>query len=84
MNGFYNFISYEYFRYEYSHIKDRLWRKTRSNHLKTRCVGVDPNRNWGHNWGKLILNKKLGGTYYFDKFESINYFEVYSDKTKLQ
>jgi len=37
--------------YEYSHIKDRLWRKTRSNHLKTRCVGVDPNRNWGHNWG---------------------------------
>ena len=62
MNGFYNFISYEYFRYEYSHIKDRLWRKTRSNHLKTRCVGVDPNRNWGHNWGKLILNKKLGGS----------------------
>ena len=37
--------------YEYSHNKDRLWRKTRSNHLNTRCIGVDPNRNWGYNWG---------------------------------
>ena len=40
-----------YFSYEYSHTKDRLWRKTRSNHKKFGCVGVDPNRNWGYHWG---------------------------------
>jgi len=37
--------------YEYSHTKDRLWRKTRSNHKRFGCVGVDPNRNWGYHWG---------------------------------
>lgn len=37
--------------YEYSHSKDRLWRKTRSNHKNFGCVGVDPNRNWGYHWG---------------------------------
>lgn len=37
-------------RYEYSHAKDRLWRKTRSNHKNFNCIGVDPNRNWGYNW----------------------------------
>jgi len=37
--------------YEYSHTKDRLWRKTRSNHKRFGCKGVDPNRNWGYHWG---------------------------------
>merc|ERR1712223_924147 len=37
--------------YEYSHTKDRLWRKTRSNHKRVGCKGVDPNRNWGYHWG---------------------------------
>jgi len=36
--------------YEYSRKYDRMWRKTRSRH-GGRCVGVDPNRNWGHYWG---------------------------------
>jgi hypothetical protein len=38
-------------RYEYSHQKDRLWRKTRSRSGGFGCVGTDPNRNFGYNWG---------------------------------
>ncbi|CAB3376150.1 Hypothetical predicted protein [Cloeon dipterum] len=49
--------------YEYSHTKDRLWRKTRSMHraanaTKTAlkrsrpCYGVDANRNWDSHWGQ--------------------------------
>lgn len=37
--------------YEYSRHHDRLWRKTRSiNPEFPRCVGVDPNRNFGYKW----------------------------------
>jgi len=36
--------------YEYSRNHDRMWRKTRSRH-GGRCPGVDPNRNWGYQWG---------------------------------
>ncbi|XP_036282915.1 carboxypeptidase A4 isoform X1 [Pipistrellus kuhlii] len=32
--------------YVYTHTKNRLWRKTRSVHPRSRCVGVDANRNW--------------------------------------
>ncbi|RWS25052.1 carboxypeptidase B-like protein, partial [Leptotrombidium deliense] len=38
--------------YEYSHRRDRLWRKTRSNR-GGRCIGVDPNRNWGFHWNEV-------------------------------
>jgi murein tripeptide amidase MpaA len=34
--------------YEYSHTKDRLWRKSR--HQTQRCRGVDLNRNFGFQW----------------------------------
>ncbi|CAG7837687.1 unnamed protein product [Allacma fusca] len=38
--------------YEYSRTKDRLWRKTRSNHKsRAGCLGVDPNRNFDYFWG---------------------------------
>lgn len=36
--------------YEYTHKKDRLWRKTRSV-SNNWCVGVDPNRNYPFVWG---------------------------------
>jgi len=36
--------------YEYSRSYDRMWRKTRSRNSGS-CVGVDPNRNWGYEWG---------------------------------
>lgn len=35
--------------YEYSHLKDRLWRKNRA--PNGFCVGTDLNRNWGYKWG---------------------------------
>eukprot|EP00092_Neocalanus_flemingeri_P013120 GFUD01014138.1.p1 GENE.GFUD01014138.1~~GFUD01014138.1.p1 ORF type:complete len:338 (+),score=102.31 GFUD01014138.1:97-1110(+) len=37
--------------YEYSRTTDRFWRKTRSRHNDSLCVGVDANRNWGYRWG---------------------------------
>jgi len=53
--------------YEYSHAKDRLWRKTRSKHRVggSRCVGVDPNRNWGYHWaGKGASGDPCDETFY--------------------
>ncbi|XP_023132370.2 carboxypeptidase A1-like isoform X1 [Amphiprion ocellaris] len=32
--------------YSYTHTANRLWRKTRKPNPRSRCVGVDPNRNW--------------------------------------
>jgi murein tripeptide amidase MpaA len=43
--------------YEYTHMYDRLWRKTRSGGtpilggLFGCCKGTDPNRNWDYQWG---------------------------------
>ncbi|KAM5172673.1 carboxypeptidase A2-like [Mantella aurantiaca] len=37
--------------YAYSHTADRMWRKTRSINSGSRCVGVDPNRNWNAGFG---------------------------------
>ncbi|XP_073506851.1 carboxypeptidase A2-like [Phyllobates terribilis] len=37
--------------YVYSHTKDRMWRKTRTINSGSRCVGVDPNRNWNAGFG---------------------------------
>ncbi|KAJ8893656.1 hypothetical protein PR048_006256 [Dryococelus australis] len=51
--------------YEYSHTKDRLWRKTRSSGIQTRrkngkmktCYGVDPNRNWDFHWREGVVRE---------------------------
>jgi len=37
--------------YDYSHDKDRFWRKTRSTTASSRCPGADPNRNWDSAFG---------------------------------
>ncbi|XP_065147863.1 carboxypeptidase A1-like [Paramisgurnus dabryanus] len=37
--------------YEYTHVSNRMWRKTRSRYSGTSCVGVDPNRNWEIGFG---------------------------------
>lgn len=37
--------------YEYSHMYERLWRKTRSRNSGSSCYGTDPNRNWDFYWG---------------------------------
>lgn len=33
--------------YVYTHVKDRMWRKTTTPNPGSHCLGVDPNRNWG-------------------------------------
>lgn len=37
--------------YVYTHTTDRFWRKTRKPYGK--CVGADPNRNWGFHWNEV-------------------------------
>lgn len=37
--------------YEYSHVRNRLWRKTRSITVENgACIGIDANRNFGFHW----------------------------------
>ncbi|XP_010706545.1 carboxypeptidase A1-like [Meleagris gallopavo] len=35
----------------FTHTSNRMWRKTRSRHSGSLCVGVDPNRNWDAGFG---------------------------------
>ncbi|NWI91980.1 CBPA1 Carboxypeptidase, partial [Pitta sordida] len=37
--------------FAFTHSSNRLWRKTRSVNAGSRCVGVDPNRNWDAGFG---------------------------------
>ena len=37
--------------YEYSHVNERLWRKTRSENDGADCKGTDGNRNFAFKWG---------------------------------
>uniref|UniRef100_A0A8C5JPJ4 Carboxypeptidase A1 n=1 Tax=Junco hyemalis TaxID=40217 RepID=A0A8C5JPJ4_JUNHY len=37
--------------FAFTHSSNRLWRKTRSINAGSRCVGVDPNRNWDAGFG---------------------------------
>ncbi|XP_046452056.1 carboxypeptidase B-like [Daphnia pulex] len=39
--------------YEFTHVSNRMWRKTRSLSSLSSCRGVDPNRNFGYKWGGL-------------------------------
>ena len=45
-----------FYRYEYSHTTDRLWRKNRNPNPSTFgfCPGVDLNRNFGYKWGHEV------------------------------
>ncbi|XP_045905564.1 carboxypeptidase B [Micropterus dolomieu] len=36
--------------YDYTHKKDRMWRKTRSKKSGSSCIGADPNRNFNAGW----------------------------------
>ncbi|XP_063053840.1 carboxypeptidase A5 [Engraulis encrasicolus] len=37
--------------YHYTHVSNRMWRKTRKPNPGSSCVGVDPNRNWDAGFG---------------------------------
>ncbi|XP_059351453.1 carboxypeptidase B-like [Daphnia carinata] len=43
--------------YEYTHRKNRLWRKSRSK-VALFCRGVDQNRNFGYKWGGLGASRQ--------------------------
>ncbi|XP_077481064.1 carboxypeptidase B [Stigmatopora argus] len=36
--------------YDYTHKRNRMWRKTRSRKSGSSCIGADPNRNWNAGW----------------------------------
>ncbi|XP_026844068.1 zinc carboxypeptidase [Drosophila persimilis] len=36
--------------FEYSHAKNRMWRKTRQPHATNECIGADANRNFDSHW----------------------------------
>ncbi|NWH97984.1 CBPA1 Carboxypeptidase, partial [Tichodroma muraria] len=38
--------------FAFTHSSNRLWRKTRSINAGSRCIGVDPNRNWDAGFGE--------------------------------
>ncbi|XP_009984000.1 PREDICTED: carboxypeptidase A1-like, partial [Tauraco erythrolophus] len=38
--------------FAFTQTQNRLWRKTRSKHTSSICVGVDPNRNWDSGFGE--------------------------------
>jgi murein tripeptide amidase MpaA len=38
--------------YAYAWTSDPMWRKNRRVNSGTTCRGVDPNRNWGYQWGQ--------------------------------
>ncbi|XP_042267182.1 carboxypeptidase A1-like [Thunnus maccoyii] len=51
--------------YYYTHNTDRLWRKTRKPNPGSRCVGVDPNRNWDAGFGGAgASNNPCSNTYH--------------------
>jgi hypothetical protein len=37
--------------YDFTRTSDRLWRKNRQPNPGSHCVGIDPNRNFGFEWG---------------------------------
>ncbi|NXP45433.1 CBPB1 Carboxypeptidase, partial [Heliornis fulica] len=43
--------------YVYTWTNDRMWRKTRSKHSGTRCIGTDPNRNFNAGWCTIGASK---------------------------
>jgi hypothetical protein len=55
------YVLHDLIGYEFTHVGDRLWRKTRSGGrpilggLFGCCKGTDPNRNWNFKWGGMRL-----------------------------
>lgn len=50
--------------YEYSHERERLWRKNRRRNFGSYCAGVDLNRNWAYEWGGKGSGKVACGETY--------------------
>ncbi|KAK4877366.1 hypothetical protein RN001_009872 [Aquatica leii] len=76
--------------YEYSHTRERFWRKTRSISAGS-CVGTDANRNFGFHWGEggsssNACSDTYKGPYAFSEVEGRNvksYIESNKQRIKL-
>jgi len=60
--------------YVYTHINDRMWRRTRKPYGST-CYGADPNRNWDYHWmeggaSTLPCSEIHGGSAPFSEIET--------------
>ncbi|XP_004682181.1 PREDICTED: carboxypeptidase B [Condylura cristata] len=50
--------------YVFTWTKNRMWRKTRSTHPGSSCIGTDPNRNFNAGWCKIgASNRPCDDTY---------------------
>ncbi|XP_057376006.1 carboxypeptidase B-like [Daphnia carinata] len=73
--------------YEYSHVRRRLWRKTRSMTTSARCIGVDPNRNFDFKWGGAgsssnPCSEVFKGSKAFSEVETVAYSQYIMSKSK--
>ncbi|KZS08436.1 Carboxypeptidase B [Daphnia magna] len=73
--------------YEYSHVRSRLWRKTRSLTTSARCLGVDPNRNFDFKWGgsgssSNPCSQVFKGSKAFSEVETLAYSKFIISKSK--
>ncbi|XP_055978035.1 carboxypeptidase B [Sorex fumeus] len=66
--------------YVYTWTKNRMWRKTRSIHPGSSCVGTDPNRNFDAGWCKIGASRKpCDDTYCGPSAESENETKALAD-----
>uniref|UniRef100_A0A0P6FVC1 Zinc carboxypeptidase n=1 Tax=Daphnia magna TaxID=35525 RepID=A0A0P6FVC1_9CRUS len=73
--------------YEYTHMKNRLWRKTRSKTSSKKCRGVDANRNFGYQWGGAGSSRdpcaiKFRGANAFSEPETLATSNFITEKSK--
>lgn len=60
--------------YEYTHVEDRLWRKTMSKQPDSNCVGVDVNRNFDSHWnGTKVYQNIFSIEMHQQKFQMDNH-----------
>ncbi|KAJ3079133.1 Carboxypeptidase A4, partial [Quaeritorhiza haematococci] len=45
-------VNVDGYKYTRTEPRGRMWRKNRQPNPGSNCIGTDPNRNWGYEWGK--------------------------------
>lgn len=59
--------------------QNRMWRKTRSKHSGSACIGVDPNRNWDAGFGGQSSSIHSGGAFSTLQVEALRPFLAQKD-----
>ncbi|KAE8748361.1 Carboxypeptidase [Frankliniella occidentalis] len=76
--------------YEFTHKKDRMWRKTRSNTSVPGCYGADPNRNFDFHWNEIgassnPCSETYAGRKAFSEIEALNIRNfLYANKERFK